>query len=266
MKDERYASEGRPSVALESVGEPIADPITDQIAKLRREIELRDEFIAAAAHELRNPLSPVYMQVEHLREMVSSASAEVSGAWLLGQLDALLGRFDHFLDALNRLLDASRISEGKIQLQPAPCDLVDAVRTVLASGQRELAAARSAVQLDTPPALVGTWDRLRLEQIIWNLLSNAIRYGAGRPITIAVRGDPQVAQLVVHDRGVGISSIDQARIFRRFERARDAGRSSGFGVGLWVVSELCRAMNGTVEVVSELGRGATFTVTLPRAR
>jgi signal transduction histidine kinase len=223
-------------------------------------------MIAAAAHELRNPLSPVYMQVEYLKEVLRSTTHEISRPWLLCQLDAMTSRFDHFLDTLNRLLDISRIAEGGVTIDPEECDLVEVVTAIAAANQRELQAAGCALEIQAPAKLVGWWDRLRLEQIIGNLLSNAIRYGAGCPITVCVESSGGTAQLVVRDHGIGIAREDQARIFRRFERARNVGSSPGFGVGLWVVAELCRAMGGGVTVDSELGKGAAFTVRLPRRR
>jgi signal transduction histidine kinase len=109
----------------------------------------------------------------------------------------------------------------------------------------------------------GSWDRVRLEQICRNLLSNAVRFGAGRPIEVTVAGDADFVTLEVCDHGVGIPADQQARIFDRFERGA-ASRSGGFGVGLWVVRNICLAMGGTVSVVSEPGEGACFTVMLPR--
>jgi signal transduction histidine kinase len=248
------------------------DPaIAAELARLRHEIALRDEFIATTAHELRNPLSPVYMQLEYLKETLNASPAShepVSRAWLTGQLDAMTLRLDRFLGTLNRLLDASRLGAGHLVLLPERCDLVEITRGVLAASERHLLAAACRPTLIGPQAVVGHWDRMRLEQIVSNLVSNAARYGAGEPISIAITERPTAdggwVQLTVRDHGIGIAPSDQARIFQRFERARNVGRSAGLGIGLWVVAELCRAMGGRVEVDSELGCGATFTVTLPR--
>jgi signal transduction histidine kinase len=109
----------------------------------------------------------------------------------------------------------------------------------------------------------GSWDVLRIEQICRNLVSNAIRFGAGRPIDVAVGADPECATLEVRDHGVGIAPTLHTRIFERFERGAEQ-RSGGFGIGLWVVKSVCVAMGGTVAVESDLGEGACFTVRLPR--
>jgi signal transduction histidine kinase len=240
--------------------------VAEQLASLRHEIALRDEFISTVAHELRNPISPVYIQIEHLKEIVRTSSNPIAPPWLLTQLESITARFDRFVESLNRLLDATRLGAGHLVLEPEPCDLVEITRAVLASAQRELVASGSGVQLTVPPSVVGWWDRLRVEQIVGNLISNAVRYGAGKPISVRITAQADVAYLTVRDHGIGIAAEDLPRIFQRFERARNVGRSAGFGIGLWVVAELCRAMAGGIEVESNPGHGAAFTVTLPREK
>jgi signal transduction histidine kinase len=236
------------------------------VAQLRHEIELRDEFISTAAHELRNPLSPAYMQLEHMKETLRATPEPIARDWLEAQLDGMKLRFDRFLETLNRLLDASRLGTGDPVLVPEPCDLGEVTRAALHAAERELRAAGSVVTVDAPGPVTGAWDRLRLEQILGNLISNAARYGLGQPIDIAITEAADVAGLTVRDRGIGIADEDLPRIFQRFERARNVGRNQGFGLGLWIVAQLCRAMGGTIDVESELGRGTTFRVTLPRRR
>lgn len=236
------------------------------LAALEREIALRDEFISTVAHELRNPLSPAYMQLEHLKDLVRGSDGPIAREWLSDQLDAMTARFDRFLQILNRLLDASRIGDGHLVLLPEPCDLVAVTRAVLAGAARELRAAHCVVSLDAPDDVTGWWDPLRLEQIVGNLLSNAMRYGAGEPIEIRIDAGDELARLQIRDHGIGIADDDRSRIFQRFARAGNVGRNTGYGIGLWVVAELCRAMAGTVEVHSVVGDGATFTFALPRGR
>jgi signal transduction histidine kinase len=245
-----------------------ADPsgVAARLAALEHELRLRDEFISTAAHELRNPLSPAYMQLEHMKEVVAGSAEPIAQPWLLHQLAAVTARFDRFLDTLNRILDASRLGEGHLVLLPEPCDLVDVATGVLAATEPELRASQTPVRLDAPAPVTGWWDRMRLEQIVGNLVSNAARYGAGRPICVEIMATPDTARLTVRDHGIGIAADDLSRIFQRFERARNVGRSAGFGIGLWIVMQLCHAMGGTIDVESELGHGTTFTVALPRTR
>ena len=114
--------------------------------------------------------------------------------------------------------------------------------------------------------IIGRWDTLRLEQVITNLLANAIKYGLGKPIEVSVRGEEGCGVLCVRDQGIGIAEADQGRVFERFERIVTGRNYGGFGLGLWIVREILEAHGGTIEVQSALGVGSTFTVTLPTAR
>lgn len=240
--------------------------LTARIRELEDELKLRDAFIVAAAHELRNPVSPLALQVQRMANAARNAADDhISAKWLSGQLDAFGRRLARFMSALNRILDVSKMRSGAIELVSERVDLAEVTREVASGFERELAAARGTLTLREHGAVWGTWDRLRLEQVVSNLVSNAIRYGNSGPITVSVTGFPDHAVLVVTDSGIGIPEGEQGRIFERFERGHTADRT-GFGIGLWVVRKLCIAMGGAVSVRSQPGEGSTFTVTLPRTR
>jgi signal transduction histidine kinase len=235
-----------------------------RIDELEEELRLRDAFIVSAAHELRNPISPLSLHLQRLLQSARNATDDhISAAWLTQQLDTFARRLSRFMSALNRILDVSKMRGGGIDLVCEPVDLVEVTRDVVASFERELAASRSTLALHECEPLVGQWDRMRLEQVVSNLVSNAIRYGESNPIEVALRAEGAAAVLEVCDQGGGIREEDQVRVFERFERA-DTQYRGGFGVGLWIVRQLCLAMGGEVRVRSRLGEGSTFTVTLPR--
>jgi signal transduction histidine kinase len=142
-------------------------------------------------------------------------------------------------------------------------DLAEVVREAIDGFEAELAIARCKLTLSVGGVATGSWDRLRVEQVLRNLLSNAIRFGAGRPIEVSVDADRDFARIAVRDHGVGIPPDQQSKIFERFERGVEQ-RSGGFGIGLWIVRSICVAMGGTVSVESTVGEGACFTVMLPR--
>lgn len=233
-----------------------------RIADLERALSLRDEFIATLGHELRNPLSPVYLQLGHVIDTLAEGEGAPDRAGLLGKLEGLRARFEAFLASLDRLLEASRPG-GSLALEFERIDLVQVVREVCSGMQSQLDAARSELVFEVTGPVCGLWDRLRLQQIAWNLLSNAVRYGAGAPIHVAVAGGDDRASLVVRDHGIGIADEDQARIFEPYERGAGKRPAGGFGLGLWIVRRLTAAMGGTIDVESRPGEGATFTVTLP---
>ena len=164
------------------------------------------------------------------------------------------------------LLDVSRITMGRLRLKTAPVNVCGIIRKVSANFQPAADHAGSRLDLNLPAApVVADGDPLAVEQIVDNLLSNAIKYGAGKPIVLSAAADPdrRVAAMCIRDNGPGIAQADQARIFRRFERAEQSGeRAGGFGVGLWLVRQLSEAMGGSVTVKSAPGRGTTFSVTL----
>lgn len=239
--------------------------LRQRVAELERALAVRDEVIATLGHELRNPLSPVYLHLGHLIATLEESGAPPDRDWLLGKLEAMRTRFDNFLATLDRLLEASRPG-GALSLELEPFDLGQVVHEVCAGMRNQLEAARSELVISVSGPVAGMWDRLRIQQIVWNLLSNAVRYGAGAPIHVRVASDADRASLVVKDHGIGISDEDQARIFDPYERGT-AGKTSagGFGLGLWIVRRLTDAMGGTIAVESRPGEGATFTVTLPAA-
>lgn len=237
-----------------------------RVHELTHALALSDEFLSTLGHELRNPLAPIFMQAQYLLDAVRQGEPKaLTSDWMVPQLEGFCRRLQKFLEMLNRIMDVSRMSAGQLDLELEQVDLVEVVREVSANFERELSAARSELRLDLPPRLVGKWDRMRVEQIFTNLLSNAIRYGASKPIEVRVAGDLEQVELSVKDEGVGIPEEHQHRIFERFERAGKTRSSGGFGIGLWTVRQSCLALGGHVTVKSRPGEGSEFTVILPRA-
>jgi PAS domain S-box-containing protein len=238
-------------------------------AELQRAVAARDDFIATVAHELRNPIAPLLFQIRMVNdkmEQMERAGQPVSGEWAGSQLRRIENRVHRLLETLDRLLDVSRLSSGRVDLECDSVDLSEIISDVLVSFEAELAVARCEVRLTIPSPVIGWWDRMRLDQIGRNLVSNAIRFGAGHPIHVTVEENDGEARLIVQDHGIGIPAHKQQVIFERFERGPETTRSGGFGVGLWVVRNLCLAMGGSISVESSVGTGSTFVVTLPQHR
>jgi signal transduction histidine kinase len=145
-----------------------------------------------------------------------------------------------------------------------PLDLAAVVRGVVSGFALESEADGGRIRLHAQEAVWGRWDRLRLEQVVTNLVSNALKYGDGKPVTVRVeRSQGDTADVVVADQGIGISPDEQRVIFERFERGRGARGYGGFGLGLWITREIVTALGGTIGVESAAGSGATFRVRLP---
>jgi signal transduction histidine kinase len=227
-------------------------------------VTLRDEFLSIASHELRTPLTSLQLQVSNLVRILGRKRPEHQNAeYLVPKLGEVDRQVDRLALLIGSLLDVSRATSGRLQLELTEVPLSDLIRQLVARLDADLKSARSEVTLALDDAIVGRWDRLRVEQIITNLLSNAIKYGPGQPITIATRKDGDRVEIAVRDRGIGIATVDQERIFERFARAVPADHFGGLGLGLWIVRVFVEAMHGTVRVTSQPQQGATFIVTLP---
>lgn len=231
-----------------------------EIERLRAEILSRDNLLAVAAHELRNPMHTLLL-------LVTAALATARRQ----QLDALtpkLERMRHVVEmSVKRatlLLDAARLESRAWTADRSEFDLCRVVRETCASFEPDAQFAGTPVHLDLPPELRGNWDRLAVEQIVANLVSNAIKYGQGSPIRISLQAQDTLARLVVADGGTGISVEDQQKIFERFQQAPGSSlRRGGFGIGLWLVRSLVEAHGGSIAVQSRPAEGSTFTVLLP---
>lgn len=224
---------------------------------LRRALQLRDEFLAVAGHELRTPLTAVQLMME---SVVGQSAEPLLARRLRSAADGVL-RLSRLVD---ELLDAARMREGTPALTRAEVDLAAIVGGVLGRMRGRIDEARCTVRFFAEPA-VGCWDRARLEQVVANLVENALAFGRGEPVEVQVQADPARARLLVRDQGIGIAAADQRRIFRRFQRAARAPNHWGLGLGLWAARQIVVAHGGTIDVQSELGKGATFVVTLPYA-
>ena len=236
---------------------------TDQqrIAALQEAVMARDEFIATAAHELRNPMTPIVMLVETLRS-AAAADGATPPRIALG-LERLERAVQQYVRRVTALLDVTRLTSGAFHLEPEWLDLGLVIEDLATEMQPYATRAGCPLTLLIEPGIQARTDRMAVQQITDNLLSNAVKYGGARPVVVALAREGNDVVLRVVDQGVGISANDQARIFERFERAVTRQHTGGFGVGLWVVGRLVDALGGRLAVESAPNQGSTFTVHLP---
>ncbi|HJU29539.1 MAG TPA: PAS domain S-box protein, partial [Candidatus Binataceae bacterium] len=225
--------------------------------QLAEAVAARDEFIAVAAHELRNPLNVLVLTLQLLHRVANSGNSEQIGS-LIERSRAQLARLSGLID---RLLDVSRIRTGFFDLYRERFNLCALISEVANRFSIEYSAAPISLEL-TPP-IEGDWDRLRVDQAITNLISNAITYGMQKPIVVRASSDGRNATVIVRDNGAGIPPDDLDRIFDRFERAAERSSKRGLGLGLWITKRIVEAHGGTVRAESELGKGSSFTMQLP---
>ena len=235
-----------------------------QVEELRQAVSARDDFIAIAAHELRNPMTPI-LGVAELALATARKAEGICPPRIIVLLERMQRLVQEYVGRAERLLHVSRIGAGNLRLEPSSLDLSALVSSVAQRYELVAARGRSRLDLDVQPAVIAVVDRLAVEEVVENLLSNALKFGIGRPVTLRLRSNGQSAQLDVQDRGIGMPADQQARLFGRFEQvvAQHGGVGVGFGVGLWVADRLVTAMGGRIAVSSRLGDGSTFTVALP---
>jgi PAS domain S-box-containing protein len=240
----------------------------EQVARAAAEeqVRARDQFLSIASHELRTPLNPLQLQIQMLLRLArAGALAAQPPDRLVGMLETCERSAREFAALVSQLLDLSRLVAGGLDLRLEEVDLAALAREVAARYGPELDQAGCELRLAADRPAVGRWDRPRLDQVLTNLLSNATKYGPGKPVEVSVAAGEGRAVLTVRDHGIGIAPADQARIFDRFERAVSGYEYGGLGLGLYVVRQIVEALGGTVRVDSAPGAGATFVVELSQS-
>ncbi|WP_143195227.1 ATP-binding protein [Archangium sp. Cb G35] len=230
----------------------------------QRAVRLRDEFLSIASHELKTPLTPLVLKLRVLWREIEARCEPSLAQSLLGHLAVSRRQVKRLSELVDGLLDVSHLSAGRLRLEREAVDLSELAREVSARFQEESERSASPLRLVTDGPVVGQWDRLRLEQVVSNLLSNALKYGGGHPVSIRVEDTGERARLVVRDEGIGIEPDVLPRIFHKFERGVSERHYGGLGLGLYVTQQVLQAMGGTISAESTPGQGATFTVELPR--
>jgi signal transduction histidine kinase len=263
-EDLTYSSELRTDA--ETKLRAIADERARLLEERRQAVAARDQFLAVAAHELRTPLATLALLVDHLVATLAASSTPETGSGPAHapHLSILKRQVDRLTSLVTQMLDVSRITRGSLELVVAPVDLCDIVREVVERFELEFERRQVRVFVDAQPQVVGTWDGDRIDQVVTNLVSNALKYGAGRPIEIRLREVDGRAVLTVRDHGIGIADDEQSQIFAPFVRATSARHHAGLGLGLWIAHQIVQASKGQISVKSRLGEGSTFTVELPR--
>jgi PAS domain S-box-containing protein len=237
----------------------------ERLQRVRAEeaLRIRDEFLSIASHELKTPLTSLQIELYSMRERLAAQEGE---SRLSRKLDRAARNADRLAGLIDSLLDVARIATGRLTLKPERFDLVESIRVVIddMKGTATRAGCHLVFEGPNPPgAIIGMWDRLRLEQVVMNLLANAIKYGAGYPVTVSLAAQGREAVLRVIDRGPGVAEKDLDRIFERFERASPMRHYGGLGLGLYVSREIVRGEHGTISVRNLPAGGACFEVRLP---
>lgn len=233
--------------------------------QLRLALRARDEFLMMASHELKTPITPLSLQLETFIQLFETgAHLEVDKERLLRMLHTSQAQVTRLSRLIYELVDVSKLTSHKLELNLGDVDLAELVRKVLRDFEPEIKKSGSSINFISDDTLKGNWDSFRIEQVVVNLLTNAIKYGEGNPISIKVsRRSPRSAYFEITDKGIGISGENQSRIFNRFERAVSGNHYSGLGLGLYICREIISLHRGSIRVESSEGQGSTFSFELP---
>lgn len=232
--------------------------------ELEQAVRMRDDFMSIVAHEVRTPLNGLILETQ-LRKM--HLARDNAAAFTLDKMHAMVDRDERQIKSLIRLiedmLDVSRIRTGKLSIRPSRFDLAQLVSNLLQNFAQQIEAAETTVSFEAESPVEGCWDEFRIEQVISNLLTNALRYGGRSPIQVRVYRQGNQARVEVQDHGIGISEENQKRIFQQFERVSAKTVVAGLGLGLFISEQIVAAHGGFIVVESKINEGALFRVCLP---
>ncbi|MDN6887129.1 hybrid sensor histidine kinase/response regulator [Variovorax sp. CAN2819] len=245
------------------------EELVQQLQQTQHELEhavrMRDDFMSMVSHELRTPLNTLYLEAQ-LRQLHLSKGniASFSPERLPAMIERDQRQIRNMVRLIDDMLDVTRMRRDALSIKPQPTDLAALAHAVVENLRQQAEAAGVVITLSAPAELRGAWDEFRIEQVLTNLLTNAMRYGGGKPVEMVVQQLGDTARVSVRDQGIGIAPEDQARIFEQFERTDDSRKhAAGLGLGLFITRKIVDLHGGRIGVESAQGEGSRFTVELP---
>lgn len=224
----------------------------------------RDEFLNIVSHELKTPITALRLQVQLRKRAITK-----NNPWAFepAQVRSLVDLSDKQVERLTRLvdemLDLSRIDSGKLALSKSEGELGQIVKEVVEFMKLQYASSEVPLRIDATESVFGQWDHDRLEQVIINLLTNALKYGENTPVTVSVYREDSFGYVTVADQGPGISEENKKKIFQRYERGSATSSVSGLGLGLYISKQIIELHHGQIIIDSAPGAGAKFILKLP---
>jgi len=232
--------------------------------ELQRSLKMRDEFMSLVAHELRTPLNTLFLETQMRSLQIKRGNTAAFGGQ---QMEAMIQRDERQIKSMIRLiddmLDVSRMRSGKLSIRPNQVELMTLLERVVSDLSLQAATTGSSLSLRPHDGVSGCWDEFRVEQVIVNLLTNALRYGCGQPVEVSVERSGDLVRISVRDQGKGIAPTDLERIFEPYERGARNGEPKGLGLGLYISRQLAISHGGELKVTSTPGEGSVFSLVLP---
>lgn len=240
--------------------------MTDALEKNDWALKVRDEFISVASHELKTPITALKMNLDLSQRMISGLSQKQQLPDNLAKgIDSASRQVDRLTQLIDDLLDLTRIRSGKLSYNLEPLDFCELVDETANRMSEPLRKAGCSLVLDLEPRVEVNCDRLRIEQVLVNLLSNVIKYAPGKPVELKLRTSGQEAIVSVSDQGPGIPEDQLKKIFEPYHRVGATRTISGLGLGLYIVDQIVKAHQGSITAESRPGGGTVFQLKLPRS-
>ncbi|MEO7161012.1 MAG: hybrid sensor histidine kinase/response regulator [Polaromonas sp.] len=234
--------------------------------ELQKAVRMRDDFMSVVAHELLTPLNSLFLETQMRKLELDRDNPDLFQKTGLAEMFSRdQQQIQSMVELIDDILDVSRIQHKRLSVRPRSTELSSLVKRAVGQLSSQVAAAGIPVTVQADQEIQGCWDEFRIQQVIINLLTNALRYGDGKPVSISLVAVPDGARIDVCDQGKGIAAGDQQRIFEQFERGADPISPDGFGLGLYISRQLVEAHGGSIELASKAGKGSVFSVTLPLA-
>lgn len=237
----------------------------DELAEANRQMEeatrLRDAFISVAAHELKTPISSLRLSAQ-LAERMLRGSDEIDRERLNRQVQTIIDQSVKLARLVEQMLDVSRVKAGRLEIEPEQTDVVAFLRAIVENAERN--TPKHSVSLHAPSAIQANIDPLRIEQVLVNLVDNAIKYSPnGGPIDVEASEQDGAVRIAVTDKGIGIPAEHRGRIFEQFYQAHAGGSAAGMGLGLYISRQIAELHGGSLKAEFPTEGGSRFVVTLP---
>lgn len=241
--------------------------LMSQAIELERALKTRDEFLSIASHELKTPLTSLMLHSQYFMKGIEQGDPNI---YTPQRVDALARQLEKQVTKLNSLvddmLDISRISTGRLEIRPEEFDfseLINDIKEMLKTPFETSNYPLPIIESNHENVMV-KWDRVRMEQVLINLFTNAIRNGEGKPIILNTSVADDKIFITIKDHGVGISEEDVNKIFDCYAKIKNPSQVNGLGLGLYISKQIVEAHQGQLTVESKLGHGSSFKIELPR--
>jgi len=261
FRNSRRDSEGL--VGLTKELETLAAENAQLYAKTKDALVIRDEFLSVASHELKTPLTALLMQLQLIARHLKGDGRSLDLNLVQGLTEKTIHHGTRLASLMDQLSDLTRINSGKLQLQPAQFDFKNLIQDVVSQLSTEAMRKGSAISFHAESFVSSRFDPLRIQQVMTNLISNAIKYGNGKPVDVSLKRSVSEVEIKVRDWGLGIAKEKHGIIFERFERVHAEASNSSLGLGLYIAQQIVAAYQGKILVQSDVGKGSLFTVKLP---